>query len=87
MTPSDRATIQTLATTQDLTLSSYLRSMAINGRVIPRDEVVASRIELRRVGNNLNQLVRALHQGDRSVVVELPDVLKELQRALNALRL
>ena len=64
-------------------LSEYVRRAAFLRRLPPRSVPEVNRetyVELARVGNNLNQLVRSIHEG--SVQVLLPEAATQLQDIL-----
>jgi hypothetical protein len=77
-----------------LGVSGFLRASGLDGDAGPRahrrppaDHKVLRQIlgELGRVGNNINQIARALNSGDRARLPELPEALKvylEVRKAI-----
>lgn len=67
--------------------SMYLRDCALNKQIVavPGAETIAA--ELRRIGNNLNQLTREVHAGFVSAInlTETREELKAIWQSLNAL--
>ena len=49
-------------------LRQFVLDMCLHGKVIVNEDLRALNVELRREGNNLNQLVRLAHQGVIKVV-------------------
>ena len=81
LTPAERAELEHRAANAGLSLSSFCRAAALGDagpRARRRPTVEAATLaqthgELRRVGNNLNQIARALNGGHK---VLLPEVQK-----------
>ena len=75
--PEERAVLDVKAGEAGLSLSAYLRACALGdagpraGRapVTDRREIIELHAHLARIGNNLNQLTRAVHQN------QIPDIL------------
>jgi hypothetical protein len=79
LTPAERAELETRARVAGLSLSSFCRAAAL-GEAGPRARrrptveaalLAQTHAELRRVGNNLNQIARALNSGHRVLVPEV----------------
>ena len=87
VTPEEKAKIIEKAFTSYREPSMYLRDCALNKQiiVIPGAEQIAG--ELRRIGNNLNQLTREVHAGFVSEInlTETREELNAIWRSLNAL--
>jgi hypothetical protein len=86
---ADKATLRRRALACGLTLSAYLRQIALG--TIPRERPSQVHLEavyhLARIGNNLNQLTKAAHQ--RRVYVlsrRLDQTLTAVERALRELQ-
>ena len=69
-TPSERAVIEAKAAQAGLSLSDYMRQMALCGHVIVREPLADIRLlaklntigaELNAIGNNINQMARLGH--------------------------
>ena len=67
-----------------LTTRAFVLEMCMEGKIIVNEDLRATNAELRRQGNNLNQLTRLAHQG-RIEVVELTELLECYHRILRAL--
>jgi hypothetical protein len=66
LTPEERELLHKKASDHRISLSEFIRRMALSRRLPPKPapEVNKSTYqELARIGNNLNQLLRALHEG------------------------
>ena len=87
VTPEEKNKIIEKAFTSYREPSMYLRDCALNKQIIvvPGAEQIAG--ELRRIGNNLNQLTREVHAGYVSAInlTETGEELKAIWRSLNAL--
>lgn len=63
--------------------SAYLRKMALNGYIINVDytDIKANTAQLQRIGNNINQIVKRMHQTGSlymADVSEVKDILKKI---------
>ena len=87
VTPEEKNKIIEKAFTSYREPSMYLRDCALQKQivVIPGAEQIAG--ELRRIGNNLNQLTREVHSGFVSEInlTETREELKAIWQSLNAL--
>ena len=87
VTPEEKNKIIEKAFTSYREPSMYLRDCALNKQIIvvPGAEQIAG--ELRRIGNNLNQLTREVHAGFISEInlTETREELKAIWQSLNAL--
>ena len=87
VTPEEKNKIIEKAFTSYREPSMYLRDCALNKQIIvvPGAEQIAG--ELRRIGNNLNQLTREVHAGYVSAInlTETREELKAIWQSLNAL--
>lgn len=87
VTPEEKEKIIEKAFTSYREPSMYLRDCALNKQIIvvPGAEQIAG--ELRRIGNNLNQLTREVHAGYVSAInlTETREELKAIWQSLNAL--
>lgn len=65
-------------------MRKFVLDMCMNGQVIVNEDLRRLNAELRRQGNNLNQLTRLAHQG-RINVVHLGDLLSCYEQILKAI--
>ena len=72
----------------DLSISEYLRRCALDKPVIVMEGVDQLAYELRAIGNNLNQITRAVNSGYVRAVnlQETEEVLGQLWQSLNSLQ-
>ena len=72
----------------DLSISEYLRRCALDKPVIVMEGVDQIAYELRAIGNNLNQITRAVNSGSIQAVnlQETEEVLGQLWQSLNSLQ-
>ena len=72
----------------DLSISEYLRRCALDKPVIVMEGVDQIAYELRAIGNNLNQIARAVNSGYIQAVnlQETEEVLGQLWQSLNSLQ-
>ncbi|MGH7082080.1 MAG: MobC family plasmid mobilization relaxosome protein [Acetobacteraceae bacterium] len=96
LSAAERASLEARATAAGVRSAVYLRLAALSGAaaVDRRAGLTQLHVELRRIGNNLNQVAHAANSalaGDeypavRAAVVSLESVLTELRAALAAIR-
>ena len=65
-------------------LRKFVLDMCLNGQIVVNKDLRSANKELRRQGNNLNQLTRLAHQG-RIKTVDLSEVLDCYGKLLTAL--
>ena len=72
----------------DLSISEYLRRCALDKPIIVMEGVDQIAYELRAIGNNLNQITRAVNSGYIQAVnlQETEEVLGQLWQSLNSLQ-
>ena len=87
VTPEEKTKIIEKAFTSYREPSMYLRDCALNKQIIVVPGADAVAVELRRIGNNLNQLTREAHAGYVSAInlTETREELKAIWQSLNAL--
>ena len=87
VTPEEKTKIIEKAFTSYREPSMYLRDCALNKQIIVVPGADAVAVELRRIGNNLNQLTREVHAGYVSAInlTETGEELKAIWQSLNAL--
>jgi hypothetical protein len=83
-TAGELAAVQSRAAAAGLTESAYLRQIATTGRVTVRQSSADAAItaQLQRIGVNLNQMTRAMHQTGGAVPPALPATLDVLETLL-----
>ena len=92
VTPDERSRIEHKALSSYRTLSRYLRDCSLGKEIKTVPGVDAMVSELRRIGNNLNQLARAVNSGyapDSSTIAselgEIQKGVKQIWQSLNSL--
>ncbi|MBH1942540.1 MobC family plasmid mobilization relaxosome protein [Mobilitalea sibirica] len=69
-----------------LTQNEYLLKCSLGKEIIVVEGIHELAIELKRIGNNLNQLTKAVHQGKANCSKELDDISKEMKEVWQLLR-
>lgn len=77
VTPEDKAKIEYKALSSYRTISHYLRDVALDKPIIAVEGMDTVADQLRRIGNNLNQITR-LANANMIRVVDLQETRKEL---------
>ena len=88
VTPEEREKIEHKALSSYRTVSTYLRDCSLGKRIVVVQGMDALITELRRVGNNLNQIARAVNSGYAGSVVNLTETqegVKGIWQSLNSL--
>lgn len=70
-----------------LTQNEYLLRAALDKKIVVIDGLRDLTIELKRIGNNLNQLTRAVHEGKTNCRTELSEINEEMKEVWQLLRL
>ena len=88
VTPDERIKIEHKALSSYRTVSTYLRDCALGKRIVVVPDVGSLISELRRLGNNLNQIARAVNSGYAGVIdlTEIQKGVKGIWQSLNSLR-
>lgn len=87
ITPEEKITVKNLASSSNMTVSEYLRSCILSSEerlvIVDNQEVRNGFIQIKRAGNNLNQIARAInmHHFYPSLSSELEESLHLLQQA------
>ena len=63
ITEKDLNTINKKARKAKMTTTDYITNTALNKEIVVIDGLLELRTEMRRIGDNLNQLTRLCHQG------------------------
>lgn len=69
-----------------LTQNEYLLKSALDKEIIVIDGIKDLTMELKRIGNNLNQLTRAVHEGKANCSKELSEINEEMKEIWQSLR-
>ena len=87
-TEDEKAAIMQKVEAADMTISEYLRRAALDKPVMNVSGLDDIAHELRAIGNNINQLTRAVNSGYIKAVDlhETEEVLGQLWQSLNSLR-
>ena len=87
-TEEEKSIIMKKVEASDLSISEYLRRCALDKPVIVMEGVDQIAYELRAIGNNLNQITRAVNSGYIQAVnlKETEEVLGQLWQSLNSLQ-
>ena len=87
-TEEEKSIIMKKVDASDLSISEYLRRCALDKPVIVMEGVDQIAYELRAIGNNLNQITRAVNSGYVQAVnlQETEEVLGQLWQSLNSLQ-
>ena len=82
----DKRKIQALATKAKLTLSEYIINSSLNAKIIVEADKSQYITELRRIGNNINQITKKVNQGIIKQVglVEVKQELNKIWRLLSS---
>ena len=87
-TEEERDRIMKKVEASDLSISEYLRRCALDKQIVAVNGLDDVARELRAIGNNLNQIARAVNSGYIQVVnlQETEEVLSQLWQSLNSLQ-
>ena len=87
VTPAERDLIEQKALGSYRTVSRYLRDCALGKEIVVVPGIDAAAEELRRIGNNLNQIARAVNSGQVRAVdlTKTAEGVKEIWQLLNSL--
>jgi hypothetical protein len=85
VTEKELTTIETKATKAGMKRTDYLIACAVGKRITVIDDLTPLLAELRRIGNNLNQLTRLAHLG-KIEAISLAETNEVLQQTYEELR-
>jgi len=71
----------------NLSQSEFIRKNLLYKQIIVFENTQGFLIELKRIGNNLNQLTRAVHQGKINCENELQNLTNEVKKIWQSLKL
>lgn len=83
VTPEERDQIERKAIMAGESVSNYLRDSALKKEIVVIDGLKDFTTELRRIGNNLNQITKAVNSG--VYAVDLTETKREVQRIWQSL--
>lgn len=69
-----------------LTQNEYLLKSALDKEIVVIEGLKDLTIDLKRIGNNLNQLTRAVHEGKAHCSKELSEINEEMKEVWQLLR-
>ncbi len=80
--PEEREKIERKALSSYRTISTYLRDCSLGKRIVVTPGIDSLISELRRLGNNLNQIARAVNSGFIDVESSAADDLSEIRKGV-----
>lgn len=85
LTETEKRYIEKQAEKSNLNLTNYIVKLSLETSIIVKDDTRPLLIELKRIGNNLNQIATKVHSGAFSSYnfQEVIDMQKELNRKLD----
>jgi len=87
VTKEELEKIEGKITKSKLARSDYIRQSVLDKKIVVVEGLVEYSNELRRIGNNINQLTKAFHEGkDIQANEKLEEIQKELIEAWQLLR-
>ena len=90
LTPQERAAFEEKAANAGLSLSAFARAAALGDKgprarrrpTVEAAKLAETHIHLRRIGNNLNQIAKAMHTGSTPPPIEVQKASEELSLVL-----
>ena len=82
----EKEQIKKLVEKSNLSQSDFLRKCALNKKIYVIDGVKDLTVELKKIGNNLNQLTRLAHEGKVNCDRELREINGEMKELWQLLR-
>lgn len=86
-TEKEFETMKSKVALSKLKQNDYLLKTILNKKIIVVEGLPEMTMELKRIGNNLNQLTKEVHQGKANCNKELAEIEKELSEVWQLLRL
>lgn len=83
VTPEERDQIERKAISAGKSLSDYIRDSSLKTEIVVIDDLNEFTIEFRRIGNNLNQITKAVNSG--VYAVDLTETKREVQKIWQSL--
>lgn len=78
--PKDHKKIKSKIEKSGLTQNEFLLRSALDKKIIRTGNLTDVRIELKRIGNNINQIARKINQGNILTAEEKEKFLEELKK-------
>ena len=85
LTPKEKARLQRRANEAQMPLSRYLLEMVLTGKIVNYDYLLKCFLQMRRIGNNINQAVRIMNTFHSDCEGEFDYVLREMNRLQDVL--
>lgn len=85
VTPKEKARLQRRANEAKMPLSRYLLEMGLTGKIVNYDYLLKCFLQMRRIGNNINQAVRIMNTFHSDCEGEFEYVLREMNRLQDVL--
>lgn len=84
ITVEEKKQIMELAKSNGVSISTYLRRSLLNGRLVTKTDVQTV-FELKKIGNNLNQLARYVNTlpVDENIIASLDDIKNYIEELKN----
>ncbi|WP_443662416.1 plasmid mobilization protein [Clostridium sp.] len=79
--------IKLKVTESKINQNEYILRCLLDKEIVVIDGLKEQMVEVRRIGNNLNQLTRAVNEGRTNCGEELKDINQELKKVWQLLRL
>ncbi|OOO61209.1 hypothetical protein BS637_13540 [Clostridium tepidum] len=79
-------TIKNKVKKSKLSQNEYLLKCALDKRILVVDGLKDLNVELKRIGNNLNQLTKSVHEGKANCSKELLEINEEMKEVWQLLR-
>ncbi|HIE5423566.1 TPA: plasmid mobilization protein [Clostridium botulinum] len=79
-------TIKNKVKKSKLSQNEYLLKCALDKRIVVVDGLKDLNVELKRIGNNLNQLIKSVHEGKANCSKELLEINEEMKEVWQLLR-
>ena len=85
LTSKEKARLQRRANEAKMPLSRYLLEMGLIGKIVNYDYLLKCFLQMRRIGNNINQAVRIMNTFHSGCEGEFDYVLREMNRLQDVL--
>lgn len=85
-TEKEFSTIKNKVKKSKLSQNEYLLKCALDKRILVVDGLKDLNLELKRIGNNLNQLTKSVHEGKANCSKELLEINEEMKEVWQLLR-
>lgn len=85
LTSKEKARLQRRANEAKMPLSRYLLEMGLTGKIVNYDYLLKCFLQMRRIGNNINQAVRIMNTFHSDCEGEFDYVLREMNRLQDVL--